>query len=104
MGWGTSVEAEVYLSRKTFSDEYELENHIEDLRTDIADIKRRLSMMAISNPKNVIPNDGEGDPHDPLFYIDRVVQDELTQLSEYSVELYKCQLIKENWDKMEKNV
>lgn len=105
MGWGTSVEAEVYLSRKTFSNIYELDSHMDELRDDIADIKRRLSMLAIANPKDSIPvSNHSDDQYDPIFYIDKTVQDELTQLSEYSVELYKCELIKENWDKMEKDV
>lgn len=96
MGWGTSVTAEIYLSKQTFRSEYDLESHIEELKDELQNIRRRMSMATIADVKNIIPKDEE-DTTDPLFYAERFVREELDRFQEVSVELYKCESILEVW-------
>lgn len=69
MGWGTSFMRDLYISRKLFRNMYELNNEIEELGQYLNNIKTKILMYAIGDPKS-FNNMGENQDStiDSVFY------------------------------------
>lgn len=61
MGWGTDFKASIYISRKVFNSNSELLDEIHEVKQRIEETQRLLSMYAVSNPKDIIPEDWKDD-------------------------------------------
>lgn len=66
MGWGTDFTTNVYLSHRTFSSKYELEDKIEDNKRSIEDAKKRIQMFVAASPKDIIDPEWKEQPIDWL--------------------------------------
>ena len=66
MGWGTSFKADIYLSRITFSNKYELEDKIRENDKWIEDAKKRIQMFVAATPKDIIDPEWKEQPIDWL--------------------------------------
>lgn len=93
MGWGTDFTAEIYLSRKIFSNQYELDEAIKSFEDEISNIKSRLLMYASANIKEITPTDMEEEPINFVYY---KVTDEMKSLEENIIELHLLNLYKES--------
>lgn len=94
MGWGTSFKTEVYLSRKTFDNKYQVEQEIEEMKEWIQDSKAQLYMLAIANPKDLIPSDWT---EEPVRFIKNEVDRLMESIDENLIDLYKLELLLENY-------
>ena len=51
MSWGTSVDAEIYFSRKTYRDRYDMEQDMKEQEHVMDMAKNNLMIYAASDPK-----------------------------------------------------
>lgn len=79
MGWGTTFNPRIYLSKITVKSMRELDDLIEENCKYVADVRERLLMIAIATPKDIFLED-------PLHEVRREVNEEL-ELLEDSVRL-----------------
>lgn len=63
MGWGTTFKTEIYLSRRIYRSIQELQNEINSLEDEIKRYETQLKMYAVSNPKDLVPDDVEVVPY-----------------------------------------
>lgn len=57
MSWGIEFKADIYLSRQSYSSKGEVEDRMEELDKEINDYETELKMYAISQPRDVVPDD-----------------------------------------------
>lgn len=80
MGWGTTFKSEIYLSKITFGNNYEIEEYIKEKEEEIEKTKNKLCMFASSTPKDICPNEWE----DEMI---RFLSNEVSSLTDYLEEL-----------------
>ena len=86
MGWGTSFKADIYLSRQTFNNRYELSEKIKELEGYIEFSKGKLTSLAVATPKDiVIEKNDEGYMESPFDQILR----KTTEIFEFMEENYR---------------
>jgi len=61
MGWGTDFTADIFLNRLSFTHPSELDDKIEELEYSIEENKKELAMYAVSNIKDVVPDEWQED-------------------------------------------
>lgn len=94
MGWSTELFCNITYNRETFNSKYEVKDRIEEIEQYLKISEGRLrdfSMM--TEPQKFCPEN-----YDPLIWIRNEVQDAIDEIEEYSIELYKLNLLLENWD------
>ena len=64
MSWGTDFTAEIFLQGHIFYSKYELENKIKEIEILLQDYKSSIKMYAISNIRDIIPEDWKEDSVD----------------------------------------
>ena len=79
MGYGIDFTADIFLSRVTINNEYELDAIIEETEESIATTKTSLSMLAASNIRDVTPKEWY---EEPIRWVQRQVDDLLQVLSD----------------------
>lgn len=62
MGWGTDFRAEIFLNRINITNEYELDEKIDELNYSIEESKKELAMYAASNIKDIVPEEWKEEP------------------------------------------
>ena len=93
MGWGTSFNAEIYISRKTWNSIGELEQDIKDKEESIAMSISTLKSLVSYAPKDV------NDMQESL----QIFDDYMGGLEEEYTDLYKMYMLKELLDE-DKNI
>ncbi len=103
MSQGTYFTAkDVYISRHLFSSVEEVEEQIKDYNIYINKLKLRLYGMVCSTPRDIIPVGDEG--WEPLEYVQKEFEEIVENIEEYTYIIYKLELLKDNWDTMEKSI
>lgn len=104
MGWGTTFDVTMYISREKYQSIYDVECEIDSIKEDIQNTKEKLLMYAISGTNAVPEKGGDGD------YIDNkidYIHYEITQLLEYydelNARLFKLELLNKK-DVFEKRI
>lgn len=107
MGWGTEFKADIYLSRMSFENKYILEDKIKETEEYINNLKTKLSLYAVSSPKDIV------DPEwtdDVITWVKNQMDEILEELIVETIVLYKLNLFKEtveednnNFDKFNPN-
>lgn len=94
MGWSTELFCNVTFSRETFNSKSEVEERIEEIERysqSVRDQIRDLAMM--TEPQKFCPEN-----YDPIIWVRNEIQDSLDALEECTIDLYKLNLLLENWN------
>lgn len=100
MGWGTWVNSKIYFNRKTYRDEYDVEQDVKEQERTMEMARDNLMIYASSDPKmfrNI--KDDEGYPIEFQIAIRDRVDEAIKAYAEAAVERYRLSLLQENWDK-----
>lgn len=95
MGWGTTINAEIYISRVQFENKLMLEDKISELEKDIEADKSKILMFCSANPKDVVPEEWKDEP---IVFIYNNVQDIFDNIHTNEILLYELYLLKDNFD------
>lgn len=95
MGWGTTFQTEIYLNRQTFSNKYEVEAKIDELKDDLDIVKQKLIAFGAGNLSDIVPEDWDDDKNGFIVY---QMRDLFEEYEETVLGLYKLELLLENYD------
>jgi len=101
MGWGTTLNCNIYYNRKTYNDIDEVERDLEDLNKCIFTCKQELRDLAIMTEPSKYYNPEEY--NNSYDFINQTVINDLELLDEYIVERDHLQILILNWDKCHKD-
>lgn len=95
MGWSTDLFCNIYFHKETYNTIYQVENRIEELEEAIKRYKEKLKSLAyITEPRKFCePED------DASCWLSGEVDQTIEFFEEDLIELYKLNLLKDNWDK-----
>lgn len=94
MGWSTELFCNITFNRETFNSKREVEERIEELERYSQMSRDRIRDLAMmTEPQKFCPEN-----YDPLIWIRNELQDALDALDECSIDLYKLNLLLENWE------
>lgn len=93
MSWGTDFNVNLYISRECFNSKEEVSMRIDEVDSNLYDIRRRLSMIAIADPRILL----EKDETDLLYSIDVRMRELMEQYEEDVILKYKLELLYDNW-------
>ena len=94
MGWSTKLFCNISFNRETFNSEIEVQDKIEEIETYIQSAKDHLrDLLMMTEPGKFCPEN-----YDPLIWMRNEFQDSIEEIEDYSVELYKLNLLLTNWD------
>ena len=88
MGWGTSFTGDIYISKKLFRSQSELDSEINEIKEQINSVKETLLMYASSTPKDIFK-----DETDIIFEIKSTLNESFEYLEELHFQLFKLQLL-----------
>jgi hypothetical protein len=96
MGYGTSFTTEIYLSRKVFNSDSELDDNIKEIESLININKKIILALAVSTPKDVLSFNNEGDFNEhPLDIIIHRTDKIFESLDEYYLELSRLYILRQ---------
>lgn len=96
MGWGTTLYTSLYFSRETFRTKYEVESALNDAKKMRDLYKDKIKAMVFMTEPNKYYSTEEG------VILEQVQNDldiQFEGLDEYNYEIYKLELLLEEWDK-----
>lgn len=96
MGWCTDLFCNISFNRKTYNSKWEVENDIDELKKSIEYNENKLHNLAVMTEPNKFFNDPDCDM---LQLINNEVGTCLELLQEDYVDLYKLEMLLENWYK-----
>lgn len=81
-------------NRETYNSLYEVQNEIKDTKSMIEYHKKKLLQFAsMTEPNKLCPKD-----YDPLAWITSEVEESIEELIDYTIALYKLELLEEYWE------
>jgi len=92
MGWETNVPTMLTFSKETYTNEYQVENEIEDLKKQIADLREDLVIYAMGNPKDFVENEDS-----TIMSVKELVKDTLELLEDDYYKLWKLECLLKNF-------
>jgi len=99
MSWGTYCKAELYFSRETYTNKYQVEEELEDIRNDKKRIENQISMLCAGNAKDLLNcKDCENYPMDAVDVLATKLNDLKEWYKELVINEYRLGLLLENWD------
>lgn len=94
MSWYTELFCNITFNRETFNDKSEVQDKIEEIESYLQNTKNHLrDLLMMTEPGKFCPEN-----YDPLIWMRNEFQDSIDLIEEYSVELYKLNLLLSNWD------
>lgn len=94
MGWQTDLFCNITFNKETYNSKYEVLNRIDELKESIEYAKNHIrDLVMMTEPNKFCP---EG--YDTLSWLRNEVRDLMEIIEESSVELYKLDMLIENWD------
>jgi hypothetical protein len=100
MGWGTSYDCNIFISRKIFHHLSDLETEINDVKSSIENNKRLLLMYVSANPSDITPKDWS---EDCILFLHNKIEELLEENDEQTIYLFKLEMLKENFNNGKKN-
>lgn len=94
MSWSTELFCNITFNRETFNSKSEVEERIEEIERYSQSVRgqiRDLTMM--TEPQKFCPEN-----YDPIIWLRNEIQDSLDALEECTIDLYKLNLLLENWN------
>lgn len=99
MGWGTYCNAELYFSKETYNDKYEVEEELKDVRNNMKRIEQQIAMLCAGNAKDLLNcKDCENYPMDAVDVLATKLNELKEWYQESVVDEYRLELLLENWD------
>lgn len=89
MSWGTDFTADVFLSHKSFDNEHQVKDVIENCQENIVRAEQLLTMMCSSTPKHIVPSDWKDDI---LLWLQNQSREQIEVIKEESLHLFKLNL------------
>lgn len=94
MGWYTDLFCNISFNRETFNSKIEVQDRIGETKTYLQNSKDQLrNLVMMTEPQKFCPEN-----YDPMIWLNGELRDLLDSIEEYSIDLYKLQLLLENWD------
>ena len=72
MGWGTTFNCEIFLSKENITSKEQLESLVEDKKLLLTEIKQKLAMFASANPRDIVPKEWEDES---INYLNNNIQE-----------------------------
>lgn len=93
MAWYTDLFCNITFNRETFNNIYEVNNRIDELEACLQTAKNDIRNLVMITEPNKFCGDDE-----PLCWLNKEFRNNMELIEEYSVELYKLKLLRNNWD------
>lgn len=93
MGWCTDLFCTITFNKQTYNSKYEVEEKIREVEQYLQFAKDRVREFSIMTEPNKFCPEG----YDPIIWIRNEIQDTLSDIEEYSVELYRLNMLLDNW-------
>lgn len=94
MSWSTELFCNISFSRETYNDKFEVEDRIKELEKLIQIVKNGIrDLVIMTEPSKYCPND-----YEPICWVVNTFNDSIELMEEYTIELYKLNLLLDNWD------
>lgn len=94
MGWYTELFCNITFNKETYNTKEEVLDRIDDLNRYIATCKSELrDLVVMTEPSKFSEKD-----EDPYCWLINTFNNNLELLEEYTIELYKLNLLLSNWD------
>ena len=94
MGWSTDLFCNIEFNKETFNHKSDVENRIFEYKTYLQNVKDHLrDLYMITEPSKFCPEN-----YDPLIWLSNEFRDAIDSIEEYTIELYKLELLLDNWD------
>lgn len=94
MSWSSELFCNISFNRQTYNSKYEVESAIEDLKVYIRNAENKIrNLVMITEPNKYTPED-----YDPITYLTGEFEEALELIKEYEIDLYKLNLLLDNWD------
>lgn len=94
MSWYTDLFCNITFNRETYNNKYEVEDKIDELQKCLEVAKSDIrDLVVMTEPSKFCPKD-----EDPYCWMINEYKGCLELIEEYSIELYKLNLLLNNWD------
>lgn len=94
MGWSTELFCNISFNRESFNSKYEVQDKIDEIKKCLEYTKDKIKNLAIiTEPNKFCPED-----YEPMSWIQGEVRENLELIEEYTIDIYKLELLLENWD------
>lgn len=95
MGWSTELFCNLSFNRETFNSRYDVESRIDEVKQYLQYARERVRDFSLmTEPAKFCPEN-----YDPIIWVRNEVTDALNNIEEYSIELYKLNVLLDNWDR-----
>lgn len=99
MGWSTDLFCNISFNKKTYNSLYEVENDIEECKSMIQLYTDKLRSYALmTDPRKMLNcEDCEGNPIDPIDFINTEFNRIIEEMDDYKHDLFKLEYLSDNW-------
>lgn len=95
MGYSTELFCNLHFNRESFNSKREVEDRITETRQYLQFAKDRVRDFALmTEPNKFCPEN-----YDAIIWVRNEVQDAITDIEDYIIELYKLEVLLDNWDR-----
>lgn len=95
MGWSTELFCNLSFNRETFNSKHEVEDRIDEVKQYLQYAREQVRDFSLmTEPAKFCPEN-----YDPIIWVRNEVTDALNDIEEYSIELYKLNILLDNWDR-----
>lgn len=101
MGWGTTFNTDIYISRESIEDIYTLDGNIEEVDNDIRHIREKILMYCAAGVNGVNKTDCEGNPVNPIDSLHIELKELLDWYEESMTKKTKYVLMRGDYDEKE---
>ena len=94
MGWNTELFCNITFNKETYNSKNEVLNEIDHIQKCLESAKQDCrNLLLMTEPKKFCPEDD-----DPICWMTNLYNSNLELIEEYTITLYKLELLLENWD------
>lgn len=96
MGWGTTFNCDIFLSKEDITSKEQLQSLIEDKELLLTEIKQKLAMFASANPKDIVPDEWKDES---INYLNNNIEELMEDFSNIHRQLINYEYCLENYSK-----
>jgi len=101
MGWGTTFKPEIYLSKKSFESDYDLEDEISENEMHLTSIEKEILMLASANPKDIC---GEEFKDEPLSFVKYRIEELMDSYAQTMTDLTNLRHFREHLEETQEDI
>lgn len=98
MGWGTTLFTNLYFSRATYRNKFEVEDALEEQKMMLENAKQDLRTYAYMTEPRKFMSNSELESSSPETWLRERVNDALSIIEDSSTEIYRLNLLLDRWD------